>query len=423
MKQSLQELNSLARILASIFKDYTPVNLFENYVGLHTAIFKNYNKDQIGFPKDLKKPFGYKAILESFAKSLGFNTYEGLKNSGQSEFELNVFTSLKALNPFYLNPFYTDMWAALTVCLVGDFVENPITEKLALGFKKDARIAEYLRLTGGLSKLIAETIEQDRHEVTDYSFLPLIDSSTHYYVIAVSMYSYAIAKNKVLTEDEDIFEQYDSLTLREYVTFSDWGNENLSTFIQGLTQIMRSMFGVKVEIIDSEADPLDTIIILRHMHQDLEYSDDWKVGYHLELDMKNIRVNQEALIKIAPSIQNDKNLYSLDPQEFYIRICVHNHIKNVEESYWERTASYEKGHWFLNEFRDIESLSERGMQGRQGKSLIGTKMYILNLMRYEHTFKDEKHKEAVTVDDVLYYWKNNVLENLIALDGRLTQAK
>lgn len=416
MKHSLQELNSLARILASIFKDYTPTNLFENYIGLHTAIFKNYNQDQIDFPKDLKKPFGYKAILESFAKSLGFNTYEGLKNSGESEFEIDVFTSLKALNPFYLNPFYSDMWTALSVGLVGDLVEYPLSEKLALGFKKDVRIAEYLRQTGGLSKLITETVEQDRYEVTDYSFLPLVDNFSHYYGIAVSMYSYALSKNIVLTEVEDIYEVYDSLSLREYVTFKDWGNEDLSSFIHGLTRIMRSMFGVKVEIIDSEVDPLETIIILRHMHQDLDFPADWKISYDYDLDMKNIRVNQEALTKIAPSILHDKSVYSLNTQELYICIHVPNHIKHIEEAYCERYASYEWHQDFLGEFRDIESMSLSGMQGRKGKALIGTKMYILNLMRYEFTTRDKKFKQVISVEDVLNYWKNNVLKNLVKLE-------
>lgn len=419
MKHSLQELNSLARILASIFKDYTPVNLFENYIGLHTAIFKNYNKDQIGFPKELKKPFGYKAILESFAKSLGFNTYEGLKNSGQVEFELNALTSLKALNPFYLNPFYTDMWTALSVGLVGDLVEYPLSEKLALGFKKNARIAEYLRLTGGLSKLITETVEQDRYEVTDYSFLPLVDSFTHYYGIAVSMYSYALSKNRVLTEDEDIYEQYDSLSLREYVTFNDWGKEDLSSFVHGLTQIMRSLFRVKVETIRSKVDPLDTIIILRHTHEDedIDYPADWKILGDHELDMKNIRVNQEALIKIAPSIQDDKNLYVLSPRDLaYICIHVPYYIKSVENLYYERHALYEWYDVFLGEFRDIESLSLNGMQGRKGKSLIGTKMYILNLMRFEYTTRDRKFNQVATCEDVIHYWENNILKNLVRLE-------
>lgn len=419
MKHSLQELNSLARILASIFKDYTPVNLFENYIGLHAAIFKNYNKDQIGFPKELKKPFGYKAILESFAKSLGFNTYEGLKNSGQVEFELNALTSLKALNPFYLNPFYTDMWTALSVGLVGDLVEYPLSEKLALGFKKNARIAEYLRLTGGLSKLITETVEQDRYEVTDYSFLPLVDSFTHYYGIAVSMYSYALSKNRVLTEDEDIYEQYDSLSLREYVTFSDWGNEDLSSFVHGLTQIMRSLFRVKVETIRSKVDPLDTIIILRHTHvdEDIDYPADWKILGDYELDMKNIRVNQEALIKIAPLIQDDKNLYVLNPRDLaYICIHVPYYIKGVENSYYERHALYEWYDVFLDEFRDIESLSLNGMQGGKGKALIGTKMYILNLMRFEYTTRDRKFNQVATCEDVMHYWENNILKNLVRLE-------
>ena len=76
MKIAMSELNELALIVSNVFKYFDASTMF--YHSNNQVIFTNYNNEGVEPPRDQIRPFGTQAVLESFAKSLGFKTYKGM---------------------------------------------------------------------------------------------------------------------------------------------------------------------------------------------------------------------------------------------------------------------------------------------------------------------------------------------------------
>lgn len=417
MKKTLQELNSLARIISNIFDGYSPLELFSNHLDLKTPIYRNYNRDGVGFPKDIKKPFGYKSVLESFARSLKFNTYNGLVESGKTEFDLDAF-ALMPMNPFPLNRFYTNMWEALSVAILSDLLEDTgFSEQIALGFKHDSRNDEALKDGYGLTPLIKpNTFSDDGWNITDLRFSARYKGYHHFYGVATSMFSYALANSG---HNEDELSVISDLKLRDFVAFKEWDDSNFTVFKKHLIQMMNRLYKVDLAITGRQKNPLDREVVIRHKEGTIISRGDTKDA-DIEPDIfKEIMLNNQiALKKIADEIIRDKQYYRLDPTQEYIIYATDERCELGSGVRWGRDTKELYYHEFREKVVDAESFSELSEQPRKGEELAGTKIYLLNLMRYEHPLGHDKYNTVPTVDEIIEYWKTRVLNNLIPCKKR-----
>ena len=87
--------------------------------------------------------FGLQSVLECLAKSLGYNTYKGLLESGEETFQLKK-TALIGLNPNPLNIFYTDKWELFSVLLMSKILSGDNFSSSVLKNFKPTKLTQYL---------------------------------------------------------------------------------------------------------------------------------------------------------------------------------------------------------------------------------------------------------------------------------------
>lgn len=416
MKKSLNELSSLARIIENCFNGFKSTDLFNNHHNLQSPIYKNYNRESIGFSTDLKKPFGYKRILESFARSLGYNTYNGLVESGITVHDIKD-NALEFLNPFPLNKFYTDIWYVLTSAIMDDLLnDNNVSEYIFLGFKRNKYNTEKLKNAFGLTPLIEGRYIYDESgsRYSDVNFQSRFKDFNHYYGVATSLYSHAMLMSK------DIGGQYliDKVPLREFVTFSEWDNSNFTLFKNMLVRIMSRIYKVELKISGRTANPLDreVTIILKSAYRNTDTVQDFKETIDVENVKEETRQNNQLALKaITREISTDKKYYRLDENKKYFLTerYVIKYFTNID---------FETGgdNFEYSEFRDLlgdaESISKLGEQPKAREIFSGTKQYLLNLMPYAYSYEHEKYGTPASVEDIIEYWKNCVIPNMIPCD-------
>lgn len=112
----------------------------------NAVAFTNHDCFKVQPYRELKKPFGKLAVLESFARSLGFNTYNGLMQSGTERFELGK-NALIDLNPNPLNLLLTDCWEEVARCLMESLFKAEILTPSRLGNFKQSPLSQYAVFT------------------------------------------------------------------------------------------------------------------------------------------------------------------------------------------------------------------------------------------------------------------------------------
>lgn len=118
----------------------------------NAVAFTNHDRFEVKSYRDVKKPFGKQAVLEVFARSLGFNTYKGLTESGITRFELSK-NALLDLNPNPLNLMLTDYWEEIARWLMEGLLETKILTPSRLGNFKQSTLNQYavFRIHSGVS--------------------------------------------------------------------------------------------------------------------------------------------------------------------------------------------------------------------------------------------------------------------------------
>lgn len=406
MKKSLNELNSLARIIENCFNGISPTDIFQSQFSLGSPIYKNYNHDLVGFPSDIKKPFGYKRILESFARSLGYNTYNGLVESGTPDHELKA-NALEYLNPFPISAFYSDLWRVVSNAIMGDLIKDEnFSERVVLGFKRDKTIAKGLSNGFGFTQLLQGQYGVD---YSDLTFSPKLKDINHFYGVATSIYSHALSISKV-KEGPILIE---NVPLKEFVTFSEWDGSNFSKFKNQLIRMMNRLFKVELRIKGRNSNPLDREVTMI-LKSGLITGDNVE-GEIQSANWNTLLNNQLALKTIAAELKDDPHYYRLDESKNYI-LTDRPLFSEWCTVYFDTQTVDVKYDLFRDGLVDAESISKIGSQPKRNQVFSGTKLYMLNLMPYGYPFEDERYGTVASVEDILDYWKNRVLPNLIPCD-------
>lgn len=406
MKKTLNELSSLARIIENCFSGLSPTDIFQSQFSLGSPIYKNYNYDLVGFPSDIKKPFGYKRILESFARSLGYNTYNGLVESGTPDHDLKD-NALEYLNPFPISEFYSDLWRVVSNAIMRDLLKDEnFSEHVALGFKRDKAIVKDLSNGFGLTQLLKGQYEAD---YSDLTFSPKLNNINHFYGVATSFYSHALN----IGSDREGSILIENIPLKEFVTFSEWDGSNFSKFKNKLIQMMNRLFKVELRIKGRNSNPLDREVTILLKSEYIAGDDE---EGHIQVANRNTLLNNQLALKtIAAELKNDPQYYRLDETKNYI-LTARPLFSPYFNNYFDTQTVDVEFKDFMNGLVDIESMSKIGCQPKYSQVFSGTKLYMLNLMPYGYPFKDERYGTVASVEDILDYWKNRVLPNLIPCD-------
>lgn len=255
MKIAMSELNELALIVSNVFKYFDASTMF--YHSNNQVIFTNYNNEGVEPPKDQIRPFGTQAVLESFAKSLGFKTYKGMLVSEVSEVDLTT-QALYPLNPNPLNKFYTDIWESLTTNLMTEILnKQTLSSKFTRNFKK-SELAKY----SGFSCLRGSFIGSV--DIDCYGSFKVDPHSVYYRSLAHAVVLNAIEKlleregiSKDLEKNE-LNKLYDKLGYKLSpinVAFSDFLVRPMELDDEFVNQLIRSIwlnFDIKAKVVSSE---------------------------------------------------------------------------------------------------------------------------------------------------------------------------
>lgn len=393
MNIATSQLKSLARVLANIFNTTTPATLF---IDLHNnSVFKNYDHFNV-IPYDSKNTLGLQSILESFAKSLGFNTYKGLLESPKETVDLDQ-TALFAINPYPLNSFYTKTWQTLSAQLISDtladlnfsdqFVgsfKNAFNTEKAIQNSLEISIASMLKFKDPQS--IVETVDSD----FPYFILDQFNGVSHYFGIVNAMLSCAV--NMPLTVDEDTLKkQLIGAKLSDFCSFKAWGEINYHDFKTKLIAAFKAYARIDLTIEGDGSDPLSNTLNMKF------------TGWHPNVTSQSlkaesrqlIKLQQEALLQMASRFKDDEFEYGLDPNAVYIDYTgekIEPHLYTV-----------------LN-FIDIEDLyGNLRINFSKPPELFGSKLYWLNKFSIRSNVK-EKLK---SVEDIIALWEDRVLSKLI----------
>jgi len=395
MNIATSQLKSLARILANIFNTTTAATLF---IDLENAVFKNYDHFNV-IPYDSKNTFGIQSILESFAKSLGFNTYNGLLEAKKDTVDLNQ-TALYAINPYPLNSYYTKIWQTLSSQLINDIMvdlnfsdhlvgsfKNSFNTEKAIKNSLEIQIASMLKSID--LKSIAETANDSPYIIQDQ-----FKGLSHYFGIVNAMLSCAV--NMPLTVDEDTLKkQLIGAKLSDFCSFKDWGVINYHDFKTKLIAAFKAYAHVDLTIEGDDSDPLNNTLNMNFTRwQPNVKSHIYKVESH-----QLIRLQQEALLQIASRFKDDEFEYGLDPNAVYLgcngeeispRIYTTLNFIDMEDMYASHKINFPKTSKLFGE-------------------LFGSKLYWLNKFH----IKAHVEESPKSVEEIIALWEDMVLSKLI----------
>lgn len=392
MNIATSQLKSLARVLANIFNTTTPATLF---IDLQDAVFKNYDHFNV-IPYDSKNTFGLQSILESFAKSLGFNTYNGLLQAKKETVDLNE-TALFAINPYPLNSYYTKTWQTLSSQLIKDTMmdlnfsdhligsfKNSFNTEKAIKNSLEIQLASILKIND--PKSIAKSVDSDSPYIIQDQFKGL----SHYFGIVNAMLSCAV--NMPLTVDEDTLKkQLIGAKLSDFCSFKAWGEINYSVFKTKLIAAFKAYAYIDLTIEGDDSDPLNNTLNMYFMG----WQPNVKSQSYTEERHQLIRLQQEALLQIASRFKDDEFEYGLDPNAVYL----------------DYKGEIIKPHLYLVfNFIDMEDLyANLKISFSTPHELFGSKLYWLNKFQ----IKANVEESPKSVEEIIALWEDMVLSKLI----------
>lgn len=358
MNISISELKELAVAVSCHLKNLDPSTMFWNF--LQCQAFTNHNQFVVQPHQAQKKHFGTQSILESFAKSLGYNTYNGLLASGVQNVQL-ADTALNHLNVNPLNPYFTECWEVFAQALFRKILDGDAFHySLIRNFKNSylMKFTPFAQPNGSIASLL-QFKQYKPSNPLEVTYSNLID----YYAIADAIFHYGLER---LIEREGLngwFESKDvdlkfllnfknqepleplELDFSEFLIKNEWEDFNHSKFTQAVIRSIETFFRIRVNFIGGESSPLTKKIKLSYHRSNI---DDYMIGRVHRIQFNNFK--KASLVKFAEH-ESDQALYKADKQE------IGHNIVNTEP--------------LFNNWRDVDNRARADIQ-------VGTKAYWIN---------------------------------------------
>lgn len=269
MKIAVFELNELALVVSNFFKDFDPETMFWDYRS--PAIFPNYNHRTLKTCKDLRKPFGTQAVLESFARSLGFNTFNGLLESKRSTVDLKS-NALSFLNPNKLSSYYTNAWQYVTEALMANILSaERLPSKVARNFKS-SELAKSLHLVRSCGSFFG-MLNLDQIAKNSTENVLKSPKLTYLYPIVQSIFCFgvelAIEKMKAPSKKAKSNDQFEHITfnLKQVMVRDQLGVQDPELFFKNITTAMQMFFYTEMNVVGGSK--FDDCQITLHLDHDV----------------------------------------------------------------------------------------------------------------------------------------------------------
>lgn len=284
MNTPISELNEIALAVSNVLKGFDPKTMFWNENG--SVAFTNFNQLQVQPYPDTRKPFGAQSILESFARSLGFKSYNGLLNSGLKSVQLRN-DALYHLNPNPLNPYYTDAWECLTYQIMEDVINSEILPVSIIKNFKKSPLLDLLPYSE-LAIFNCVTVEKPDWKYWEkkirFNFIEQRKKYMPFYTIACSMYYMALEKllaekgfsewftneqidyqavNKVCSFNQRAERITIRIAMTDMLVKNQWGDTNHSKFLQNISQALGAFFSTHVSFEGEGRSPLDKVAVFK----------------------------------------------------------------------------------------------------------------------------------------------------------------
>lgn len=324
------QISELSEIALSVSNTLKSINLNTLFVDRgFWGVYNNFNLLEVKKHRDIKKPFGVQAVLESFAKSVGFKSYNGLLNSGLTSIQIGN-DALNHLNPNPLNPYHTNIWECLCYKIMEAGLSNKLLPvKTIQNFKRNQYI-DLLPYAGkGIFDLVTVKLEYLTTDVEDYQYIVRNNIEKHipYYSVVSCMYCMAIeklidlkdysswfkAKHIDFKAFEELYDFKDSsdwveirIPVKDMLIKEQWGDESNTGILQDITLALAELFSIVVKFEGVGKSPLDKIAVFKIKHKEI---------YELmiaKLQKQNHELLKQSCEVILNEVDGDQGFYCCD---------------------------------------------------------------------------------------------------------------
>lgn len=420
MNISISELKELAVAVSCHLKNLDPSTMFWNF--FQCQAFTNHNQFVIEPPQQHKKHFGTQSILESFAKSLGYNTYNGLLASGVQKVQL-ADTALNHLNVNPLNPYFTECWEVFAQSLLRKLLDgDAFNYSLIRNFKSSylMKLNSFAQSNGSIAGIVKHTQYKPSNplEVTHSNLI-------EHYAIADAIFHYGLERLiereglngwfEAKDIDIEFFKKFNNKTpleplvldFSEFLIKHEWEDFNYSKFTQAVIRSIETFFRIRVNFIGGESAPLTKKIILNY-HRSI--IDDYMIGRIYRTQFNNFK--KASLVKISEN-EGDKKLYKSDWQDGGRTLIsnepLFNNWRDVDNrgkvdirvgtrTYWINNCfGYISSKLKLNEFEGLWSVEEIA---KEIDSFLGLylKHVDVDIKHFPNPFSDFKYQQKLKLN-------------------------
>lgn len=283
------ELNDFALLLANVLRDFDPDSMF--WCSKSPIIFPNYDIDGFAPPKAARKSFGIQTLLESFARSTGFNSYKSMLTKAPQYCSLDI----SDLDPYPRNTYYSCWWRCFISSIVTttfkDWNAKTVPSYLTYrNFKRNelSHIAPFLFQNIPILKTREINPDFGEIEIPFEDDLPLYDTDkiipVHYYPIAMSMIltAYQIGLDRLIR-------------LREFLVHEQWYEADFDHFFRNVSLAFGLYFNIGFKITVDKNDLLNSTIefdIPYHFNIQFNYA---KSAYALREKLRTLITKQLQL--------------------------------------------------------------------------------------------------------------------------------
>ncbi|QIC72069.1 MULTISPECIES: hypothetical protein [Acinetobacter] len=248
------ELNDFARLLANVLRDFNPDSMF--WCSQSPIVYPNYNKDGFEPSKAARKSFGVQTLLETFARSSGFNSYKAMLTKAPQYSSID----LSDLDPYPRNSYYSCWWR----CFISNIVTTTFkdwTNKTAPSYLtyRNFKHSDQCHIVPFLFQSVPFLKTSEVKAVYGISSIPFEDvlplngiadtAPIHYLPLAMSM---------LLTAKEIGFEY--PIPLRQFLVHEQWYEANVDHFFYQLNQAFELYFNSLIKIAVDQNDLLNSTI-------------------------------------------------------------------------------------------------------------------------------------------------------------------
>lgn len=325
MNTQISELSEIALSVSHTLKGFDSKTMF--WSGSLSCAYPNYNMLEVKPYPDVRKPFGVQAVLESFAKSVGFKTYNGLLKSELKSIQLRK-DALNHLNPNPLNPYYTERWERLCAVIMEDAINNELVSvNLIRNFKQNSYLAllPYLDKSAHNCVTVHYEFTKRNKMYLDFHIEDRLRKYIPYYSIASSMYCMALEKLVELKGCSDWFKEQDfdtqiineccakdkssdrteiRIPVVDMLNNRQWDEGNHSKFLQDIMFAMAELFSVIVRFEGEGKSPLDKVAVFKIKTMDVAELMVAKLNQH------NFENYKKACDVVLKAVGDDRYFYT-----------------------------------------------------------------------------------------------------------------